>query len=419
MTISLKISDSHNQWLDRPGLQKLFDVIEAGGGVVRVNGGAVRNSLLGEETGDVDLSTTLLPQRVMEVLEQANIKVIATGVAHGTVTAIIDKNPYEITTLRRDIKTDGRHAVVEFGTDWLEDARRRDLTMNALYCDRSGNVFDPLGGYDDLISRNVRFIGEADARIREDYLRILRFFRFFAQYGHGRPDGAGLKACAREKEGLAQLSVERVWGELKKILKVNDPGRALLWMRTTGVLTSVLPESEKWGIDFVADAIGAEQDLSWSVDAIARLQIIVPPVPDQVEGMAKRLRLSKKEGARLADWAKSSLPDVNISSDGLNKMLYLGSQQGIIDRIRNEIIRQRHRAKESSDSLLIADTYSKLHKMALAWQRPVFPVRGRDLEKCGVSSGPELGKILARLENLWVESGFKLGKDALLTRIKA
>ena len=195
----MKIAAKHAKWLQVDGLQKLFVVLEENDEEVRVNGGAVRNSLLGEAVSDVDLSTTLLPKKVMERLKKAGIKAIGTGLEHGTVTAVIEAQAYEITTLRKDIKTDGRHAVVEFGRDWLEDAKRRDLTMNALYCDKNGKIFDPLDGYEDLMARNVRFIGEASARIEEDYLRILRFFRFFAQYGKGRPDSEGLKACARLK----------------------------------------------------------------------------------------------------------------------------------------------------------------------------------------------------------------------------
>ena len=187
MSNIIKIPKKNSIWLQSDGLQKLFEILQADGEEVRVNGGAVRNSLLGEEIGDVDLSTTLVPQGVLERLKKAGVKAIATGLEHGTVTAVIDKTGYEITTLRKDIKTDGRHAVVEFGRDWTEDAMRRDLTMNALYCDAAGNVFDPLDGYEDLMARNVRFIGQASGRIEEDYLRILRFFRFFAQYGKGRP----------------------------------------------------------------------------------------------------------------------------------------------------------------------------------------------------------------------------------------
>ena len=342
MSNMIKIPKKNSIWLQSDGLQKLFEILQGDGEEVRVNGGAVRNSLLGEEIGDVDLSTTLVPERVLERLKKAGVKAIATGLEHGTVTAVIDKTGYEITTLRKDIKTDGRHAVVEFGRDWKEDAKRRDLTMNALYCDAAGNVFDPLEGYEDLMARNVRFIGRANERIEEDYLRILRFFRFFAQYGKGRPDGEGLKACAKLKSGISQLSAERIWAELGKILTVKDPSRAMLWMRTTGVLSTVLPESEKWGIDFLGDLINAENDLSWSVDKMVRLQIIVPPVVDTMAQLSKQLRFSNKQAARMREWAKSEVPAENTSEAEMAKLLYRGTQQGICDRLRCEVVRQRH-----------------------------------------------------------------------------
>jgi len=410
MSDILKQTLEHCDWLKSAALQQLFDVLEDGGEEIRVNGGAVRNSLLGEPIGDVDLSTTLLPEAVLKRLEVAKIKAVATGLAHGTVTAVIDKHPFEITTLRQDIETDGRHAVVSFGRDWLEDAKRRDFTMNALYCDRQGRVYDPLDGYDDLMARNVRFIGDAGERIGEDYLRILRFFRFFAQYGNGRPDGEGLKACARLKAGIPQLSAERVWMELKKIIGVKDPSRALLWMRTTGVLTTVLPESEKWGIDFIADLIDAERDLSWRVGAMTRLQMMVPPVVDKMNGLAERLRLSNAEKRRMVEWAEASLPEESVEKGEFGKQLYWGAQPGIYDRLRGEIVLQRHRGEN-------ADKWLELLNYAQRWKRPIFPLKGRDLEKSGVEAGPMMGEVLKRLEKTWVASGFIASKKELLEKI--
>ncbi len=418
MSEKLALSPEFSGWLNLPGLQNLFDILEKDGEETRVNGGAVRNSILGETIGDVDLSTTLTPDKVLQRLESASIKAIATGLSHGTITAIIDKHPYEITTLRSDIETDGRRAVVEFGCSWMEDAGRRDLTMNALYCDRYGNIFDPLDGYQDLLSRKVRFIGEASQRIEEDYLRILRFFRFFARYGEGRPDGEGLKACARLKEGISSLSVERVWMELKKILGVSDPSRALLWMRTTGVLTQTLPESEKWGIDFVGDLISAEQDLGWSVEMMARLQIMLPPNPEKMEELAVRLKFSRLEKNRLLEWAKAELPNSAISKVELEQILYRDGRQAIHDRIRNEIVRQRHIARDNDEALIKAEKFANLLDLTLNWQRPVFPLKGRDLRKAGVDGGPQMGEELKRLEDEWVGSGFLMSRKELLAGLR-
>ena len=414
MTSDLMLQPEHSGWLQTPGLQRLFDLLDDSDEQTRVIGGAVRNSVLGEKIGDVDLATTLHPEQVMERLKKTDIKTIATGLSHGTLTAVVDHHSYEITTLRSDIETDGRHAVVAFGRSWQEDANRRDLTMNALYCDRHGKIYDPLNGYEDLLARRVRFIGDASERIEEDYLRILRFFRFFAQYGEGRPDGDGLKACAKLKSGIAKLSVERVWMELKKILRVSDPARALLWMRTTGVLSMALNESDKWGIDFVGDRINAEQDLGWSSEPLERLQVMVPPVADKMSELAKRLRFSKSEARRMVEWAKAILPPADISEMNLAKLLYQGEPQAIGDRVRNEIVRQRHIAREKDEALLLAAKYVKLLDQVEKRQRPVFPLQGKDLVKAGMGSGPKMGEKLKRLEQKWVDSGFSLGKKELL-----
>ena len=187
------------KWLQAPALQRLFDILTADGGEAMVAGGAVRNALMGQKVADVDVCTTLLPEQVVAQIEAANHKAVPTGIDHGTITAVIDGEPFEVTTLREDIETDGRHAVVRFGKDWEADAKRRDLTINGLYCDRNGQIYDFVDGYQDVIARNVRFIGNAETRIKEDSLRILRFFRFFAWYGDGRPDAEGLKACYCEQ----------------------------------------------------------------------------------------------------------------------------------------------------------------------------------------------------------------------------
>ncbi|RVC41275.1 CCA tRNA nucleotidyltransferase, partial [Mesorhizobium sp. M4B.F.Ca.ET.088.02.2.1] len=222
--------------------------------------------------------------------EAAGFKTVPTGIEHGTVTAIAGGKTYEVTTLRADIETDGRRAKVSFGRDWKLDAERRDFTINALYAEADGNVVDLVGGIADIAARRLRFIGDAEARIREDYLRILRFFRFFAWYGDGRPDAEGLKACARLKDGLGQLSAERIWSELKKLLSAPDPSRALLWMRQAGVLTSVLPESEKWGIDAIHGLIRTEKDLGWAADPLLRLEAMVPPDAARMKTLAERLK---------------------------------------------------------------------------------------------------------------------------------
>ena len=242
-------------WLRDADLQRLLAALsgpgEDGGEaeLARVVGGAIRNTILGQPVSDIDIATTCPPAVTVARATAAGFKTVPTGIEHGTVTVIANRRPFEVTTLRRDVETNGRHAVVAFGRDWQADAERRDFTINALYCEADGTVVDLVGGLADIERQTLRFIGDASARIEEDYLRILRFFRFFAWYGAGRPDGDGLRAATRLKGGLTKLSAERVWAELRKLLAAPDPSRALLWARQTGVLTLILPESERWGID--------------------------------------------------------------------------------------------------------------------------------------------------------------------------
>lgn len=245
-------------WLNDAPLQALLQaLVGEGDEEARVVGGAIRNTLLGQAVADIDIATTALPATTVERAKAAGFKTVPTGIEHGTVTVVANGRPFEVTTLRQDVETNGRHAKVKFGRDWKADAERRDFTINALYCDADGSILDLVGGIADIGSRTLRFIGDAESRIEEDFLRILRFFRFFAWYGDGRPDAAGLRAATRLKAGIEQLSAERIWAEMRKLLAAPDPSRALLWMRQTGVLSLVLPESEKWGIDAIHGLTGA------------------------------------------------------------------------------------------------------------------------------------------------------------------
>ncbi len=396
-------------FLADPTLLAVMEAIENAGGQIRVNGGAVRNALLGVPIGDVDLSTTLTPTHVTEVLLRAAIKVVPTGVEHGTVTAVHSGKGFEITTLREDIETDGRRAVVRFGFDWTADANRRDFTMNALYCDRHGQLYDPLEGYADLAARRVRFIGDPNARIAEDRLRILRFFRFFAWYGEGRPDTDSLKACARNKDGLRELSAERVWHELKRLLGASDPVKSLLWMRTAGVLGMVLPESEKWGTDLLPRLASVEKALGWQLDPMVRLMAIIPPREETVHALSVRLKMSRNEADRLSNWAKTKLP-AGAPDATTGQMLYRADSVAVLDRLkleraRLEDARGEEKARENCEAML---------SFTNAWQRPVFPLKGADLLDAGMHPGPTLGKTLARLEEAWLQSGFTLKPDDLL-----
>ena len=399
------------EWLADPHLQRMLGVLSEGGEQARIAGGAVRNALLGEPVADVDIATTTLPDETIRRGEAAGYKAVPTGAAHGTITLVAAGRPYEVTTLRADVETDGRRAKVRYGRDWRADAERRDFTINGLYAEADGTVIDLVGGLADIGSRTVRFIGEPERRIREDFLRILRFFRFFAWYGHGRPDADGLKACARLKDGLEGLSAERVWAELKKLLSAPDPGRALLWMRQAGVLSRILPESEKWGIDAVHALVAAERERGWTPDAMLRLEAIVPPDSTRLQAMAERLRMSKAEAARLTVWAEAPAPAASMSDAELAGALYRGNRQGIGDRLRLSVASAQGAANGDG-----ADAYRHLLDVAETWKKPLFPVRAGDLKALGVKDGPALGALLRSLEDEWIESGFQLGRDALTRR---
>jgi tRNA nucleotidyltransferase/poly(A) polymerase len=400
-------------------LQRLLEVLSYDGEEARIAGGAVRNALLGCAVSDIDIATTTVPDETERRARSAGFRTVPTGKEHGTITVLVGGASYEVTTLRADVETDGRHARVVFGRDWKADAERRDFTINALYATAAGEVIDLVGGLADLEGRTLRFIGDPEARIREDYLRILRFFRFFAWYGAGRPDAAGLRACARLKEGLSRLSAERVWAELKKLLAAPDPSRALLWMRQTGVLSAVLPESEKWGIDAVHGLVSAEGDLGWRHDPLLRLAAIVPPDAARMATMAERLKMSKAEALRLSAWAMTE-PVVHSASDAaLARLAYAGDRQALQDRLRLSLASARVRASQEAAALAEAGGYLRLLRFLDGWEKPVFPVKGGDLVSLGMTAGPDMGAALAKLEAEWVEGGFREDRDTLLGRAAA
>ena len=404
-------------WFRDAGLQRVLSLLNSDGGEARVVGGAVRNSLMNIPVSDMDIATTLRPEVVQARAGAAGIKCIPTGLKHGTVTLVVEGRPFEVTTLRRDVETDGRHAQVEFTDDWKADAERRDLTINALYADQHGVVHDYAGGLADIETATIRFIGSAAERIAEDHLRILRFFRFFAYYGKGRPDADGLKASATAKKSLALLSAERVWAEMKKLLSANDPFRALLWMRTAGVLTEVLPETEKWGIDTIPALIRAEEKFGWKPEPLLRLAAIVPPVPDRVAAMAERLKMSTAERRFLQQF--SEYPDVpdTVSQPQMRKMLYQNGREGAVAKLKLSVTTAFAKGEDNLDALRRLGFLRDLLEMAEGWMRPVFPVNGADLIGMGFEPGPGMGAALSKLEEKWIDSDFEPSKTDLIATL--
>ena len=393
------------EWLKRPATRAVFAALRDDGHKVRAVGGAVRNTLLGRAVADIDLATPALPDIVMRVAEKAGLKAVATGIDHGTVTVISDHQPFEVTTLRKDVETFGRRAVVAFTDDWAEDARRRDFTMNALYASADGLLFDPLGGYEDLKAHRVRFIGEPSQRIREDYLRILRFFRFSADYGDGVFDPDGLKACIAERNGLRQLSAERLHGELLQLLALDRSFAALETMFESGLLADILGGAP--ALDRVGRLIAIEESLDRPADALLRLGALVVRVQEDAERLAERFRLSNAEQRRLRTTA------LTTSAFGLEKdeiaaksALYRLGPAGYSDHIM--MAWARSAAKPDDDA------WRDLVTLADRWPVPAFPLSGGDIVQLGIDKGPRVGNILNSVETAWIERGFIDSRDALL-----
>lgn len=388
-------------WLTAPATQAVLDALETAGGAgcVRVVGGAVRNALMGRPVDDVDLATRLHPEAVMGALQAAGLKAVPTGLAHGTVTAVSGGRGFEVTTLRRDVATDGRHAEVAFTDGWAEDAARRDFRLNALYADREGRVFDPTGeGVADALAGRVVFVGEPARRIAEDYLRILRFFRFSAWYGQGAPDSVGVAACAAGRDGLARLSAERLSKELLKLLAAPDPRAAVAAMVETGVLAVVLPDAEA-GPRFTGLV-----DLS--PDALLRLAALLPEDSATAGDVAARLRLSNAQRDRLTAAADQTVPvGPGLAPAALRAALY---------RLGRETVRDRLSLAEAS-GVWAPET---LWALVETWPIPRLPVGGADLARLGVPPGPTTGEILRAFEAGWIADDFPTdGHEARLRQL--
>ncbi len=383
----------------------------AGAGGARFVGGCVRDAVLGREVGDIDIATVLTPPKVTAALKAARIAAIPTGEAYGVITAVCYGRPIEIATLRRDVHTDGRHAVVAFTTDWGEDAARRDFRLNALYADRDGAILDPTGhGLADARAGAVVFVGEPHARIREDALRILRFFRFFAAYGRGEPDAAALAACAELKALTASLSAERVARELLGLLAAPDPRAAVRLMAAAGVLAVVLPEAA--GLARFEALAAIEAELMFGEDALLRLAALLPPDPAIAAAAADRLRLSNAQKRRLAAAAAVDPAIVSwMSPKAVRQAVWRLGADAFCDKVML--------AWAGSDRPAAAVQWRALLPMARSWPRPAVPLTGAEVMAAGVPEGPLVGKVLAEVEAWWADNDFPADKLSLIERLKA
>ena len=370
------------KWRKRRGMARVLKALDADAGMTRYVGGAVRDELLGLPVSDLDLATRLLPDDVMTRLQAARIKAVPTGIDHGTITAVSDGRPVEITTLRRDVSTDGRRATVAFTDDWKEDAARRDFTINALSADpATGELFDYFGGLADIEARRVRFIGDPLERIAEDHLRILRFFRFHARFGAGEPDAAALDACTARANDLMALSRERIADELLKLLGMADPAPTVGIMLQRGILKAVLPEIQAGRVGDLEALIAAERGARVEANPVRRLAALLPRDPPLAEKIATRLRFSNKARKRLACAVEA---DLGASPRAL--AYWLGSECAV-------------------DRLLLAGKPAEAASIA-RWHAPRLPISGGDLIVRGLEAGPVVAETLQAIERDWVDAGF-------------
>ncbi|MFT3730031.1 MAG: CCA tRNA nucleotidyltransferase [Hyphomicrobium sp.] len=384
-------------WLRSPELAKVFAALTAEGAEARVVGGAVRNTLLDRPVKDIDIATTARPEEVIRLARNASLGAHPTGIEHGTITVIADKHPFEVTTLRRDIETDGRHAVVTFTTSWEEDAGRRDFTINALYCGPDGAIYDSVGGIDDLRQRRVRFIGDPEARIREDYLRILRFFRFSAQYGRGQLDPEGLAATTALKEGLPLLSAERVSTEILKLLAAPSAVDVVNAMYRSGILQLAVRtrlEPERF-----ARLAAIETALGEPPDALTRLAALAVSDPSEASFLAEELRLSNADASRLAS-AVAGDPGLDPASSDL-------AARTALYKLGPETFSRAIRLAWARSGAPAADPRWRARALLPSrWKAPIMPVSGSDVLALGIAPGPNVGRILDAFERWWMAENF-------------
>ena len=386
---------------------RLFNIVETHGGVLRFVGGAVRDAIAGLKGFDLDLATDLSPDELVEICEENGIKTIPIGIKFGTLGVVIDNQVLEVTSLRKDIKTDGRHAEVVFTSDWEEDASRRDLTINAVYADEKGNVFDYYNGVDDLEKGIVRFIGNANQRIKEDYLRILRFFRFYSVFSKTEIDRKALEACIENKDGLKTLSMERIRDELFKILLTPKAAETVKIISDNDILGYVLPNIRN---DDKLDFLIKKVNLGLVTPCpLRRIFVLYDPDPDLAENMANRMKFSKKQKGDFISWAENKVSLLDFGDrKKLARMIYKFGKDFALNKLLIEQALQTTLLPNNQEIISFIDTT----------EIPVFPLRGKDILETGsIEDNRLIGDILDKLEEKWMDSNFTLGREELLSQV--
>jgi len=392
-------------WLLASDTRRLMNVFEGAGAEIRFVGGCVRDSLLGREVSDIDIATDALPDRIVKILWDAGIKSVPTGIEHGTVTAIVEGRAFEITTYRRDIKNDGRHAVVEFGTDWREDAERRDFTINAMSITPDGNLHDLFDGEGDLAAGRVRFVGDAQRRVREDILRILRWFRFHAHYGKPAPDADALGACRGFAFRISDLSGERIRHELLRLLAADNPMPSIELMVETDVIDAVLGRGRQ--TERLAGLCAIERETNTPIDPLLRLAALIGS-SGMVAPLTERLRLSNVEQQRLFA-ALATEPPLGLDTPEAHRAR-------IFYRLGSRIAEDRILLAWAANPTSMA--WGEWLEALRSFDIPAFPLSGRDVMAEGVAAGPAVGEVLRQIEDWWIAGGFSPDRAQCLVHLK-
>ncbi|OLF79786.1 hypothetical protein AWH62_15555 [Maricaulis sp. W15] len=408
---ALTLDPAQHGWMTAPATRKVMTALEAAcPGGARFVGGCVRNALLGEPVADIDIATRLDPDAVIAAARAAGLKPVPTGKAHGTITVVADGQPFEVTSLRKDVATDGRRAVVSFTQDWAEDARRRDFRLNALYADTAGVVHDPTGGLADLAERRFVFVGDAETRIREDYLRILRLFRFQAWYGGGEVDPTALAAVRKHVAGVHKLSAERVWMELKKLLAAPDPRSAVKLMRDFGLLEMML--GVNGSLRVLSGIIAQDVEYGLAPDSMLRFAALADGGPERIKTMAAKLKMSNAETRRLEGAvnpaAREDVRKAWSDSAAAERAIMTLGARAFEDQVRLEAAGEV--APPPRDWTLLA-------QFAREWKEPDFPVKGGDLILLGYEPGPMLGDALDELKAIWIAERFEPTREELIAKL--